>query len=217
MGNYMGYYTILNEGTGKFEEKKSVFLSYSKRVFTEDEAKGFISEIKVLNRNARHNVYAYVLGEKMNVQRYSDDGEPQGTGGIPVLEVIKKNEVTDIVVVVTRYFGGVLLGVGGLTRAYCKAASLAINESEIVERVMGLKLEIQTNYELLGKLQYLFSQNHWHIEDIEYTDKIKIFMFCELNMVESIENSINEATSGKTNFKQEEEKLYFKSEKGLFL
>jgi len=213
----MGYYTILNEGKGKFDEKKSVFLSYAKRVFTEEEAKSFINEIKVHNKNARHNVYAYALGEKMNVQRYSDDGEPQGTGGIPVLGVIKKNEVTDIVVVVTRYFGGILLGIGGLTRAYCKAASLSIDASKIVERVMGLKLEIITNYELLGKLQYLFTQNYWHIENIEYTDRIKISMFCQLDMLEIIKNIINETTSGNTNFQQDEEKLYFKSEKRLFL
>ena len=213
----MGYYTILNGGKGKFEEKKSVFLSHAKRVFTEEEAKNFINEIKVLSRNARHNVYAYILGEKMNIQRYNDDGEPQGTGGIPVLEVIKKNELTDIVVVVTRYFGGILLGVGGLTRAYTKAASLCIDESERVERVKGSKLEIITNYELLGKLQYLFTQNHWHIEDIEYTDKIMISMFCELDMVEKVENIIKEVTSGKSNFSQDEEKIYFKSEKRLFL
>lgn len=213
----MGYYTILNGGKGKFEEKKSVFLSHAKRVFTEEEAKNFINEIKVLNRNARHNVYAYILGERMNIQRYSDDGEPQGTGGIPVLEVIKKNELTDIVVVVTRYFGGILLGVGGLTRAYAKAASISINESERVERVLGSKLEIIANYELLGKLQYLFTQNHWHIEDIEYTDKIKISMFCESDMVENVENIIKEVTSGKSNFSKDEEKIYFKSEKRLFL
>ena len=213
----MGYYTILNGGKGKFEEKKSVFLSHAKRVFTEEEAKNFINEIKVINRNARHNVYAYILGERMNIQRYSDDGEPQGTGGIPVLEVIKKSELTDIVVVVTRYFGGILLGVGGLTRAYAKAASISINESERVERVLGSKLEIIANYELLGKLQYLFTQNHWHIEDIEYTDKIKISMFCESDMVENVENIIKEVTSGKSNFSKDEEKIYFKSEKRLFL
>jgi len=213
----MGYYTILNEGKGKFEEKKSVFLSHAKRVFTEEEAKDFINEIKVHNRNARHNVYAYILGEKMIVQRYSDDGEPQGTGGIPILEVIKKNELTDIVVVVTRYFGGILLGVGGLTRAYCKATSLCIAESEVVERVIGFKLEITTSYELLGKLQYVFAQNHWHIEDIEYTDKIKISMFCELDIMEKVESIINEVTSGNANFHGDEEKLYFKSEKRLFL
>ena len=175
----MGYYTILNQGKGKLEEKKSVFLSYAKRVFTEEEAKEYINEIKVFNKTARHNVYAYILGEKMNVQRYSDDGEPQGTGGMPVLEVIKKNEITDVVVVVTRYFGGVLLGVGGLTRAYCRAASLCIDESEIVERIMGIRLEIIVSYELLGKLQYLFAQKNWHIENIEYTEKIKVSIFCQ--------------------------------------
>lgn len=213
----MGYYTILNQGKGKLEEKKSVFLSYAKRVFTEEEAKEYINEIKVLNKNARHNVYAYILGEKMNVQRYSDDGEPQGTGGLPVLEVIKKNEITDVVVVVTRYFGGILLGVGGLTRAYCRAASLSIDESEIVERVMGIRLEIIVSYELLGKLQYLFAQKNWHIEDIEYTEKIKVSIFCQLEMLEIIEGVINEVASGKVNFQKDEEQIYFKKENRLFL
>ena len=213
----MGYYTILNQGKGKLEEKKSVFLSYAKRVFTEEEAKEYINEIKVFNKTARHNVYAYILGEKMNVQRYSDDGEPQGTGGMPVLEVIKKNEITDVVVVVTRYFGGVLLGVGGLTRAYCRAASLCIDESEIVERIMGIRLEIIVSYELLGKLQYLFAQKNWHIENIEYTEKIKVSIFCQLDMLETVEGVINEVSSGKVTFQKDEERIYFKKDNRLFL
>ncbi len=99
----MAYFTIQNFGKGDFEEKKSTFIGRAKRVYTEDEAKNFINQVKDEEKEAKHNVYAYVIGENMGIQRYSDDGEPQGTGGIPVLDVIKKNEVTDIVIVVTRY------------------------------------------------------------------------------------------------------------------
>ena len=116
----MGYKTIKRTAQSEFVEKKSVFIGTAKRVFTEEEAKAFVAEVRAKYRDARHHVHAYVLGEDMSIQRYDDDGEPQGTGGIPILEVIRRNELRNTCVVVTRYFGGVLLGTGGLTRAYVK-------------------------------------------------------------------------------------------------
>ena len=113
----MSYKTIKElRATDEFEEKKSLFIGNVKRVENEAEARAFIDEIKSQHKQATHNVYAYVIGENMGIKRYTDDGEPQGTAGIPALEVIKKNGITDCAVVVTRYFGGVLLGTGGLTR-----------------------------------------------------------------------------------------------------
>ena len=112
----MGYTTIYEEAQASFTEKKSEFIGHIAPVSTADEAVAFINRIKAENRKARHNVYAYVLREG-NVSRYSDDGEPQGTGGVPVLDVINKSGLTDVCVVVTRYFGGILLGASGLTRA----------------------------------------------------------------------------------------------------
>ncbi len=136
----MSYFTVKGSATSEFQEKKSTFIGYIKRVNTEEEAKNFVNEIKSMHKEATHNVYAYIVGENKGIQRYSDDGEPQGTAGIPVLEVIKKNDLTDVAVVVTRYFGGILLGGGGLIRAYSKGASSAIEEAGVVEKVKGLKL-----------------------------------------------------------------------------
>lgn len=212
----MGYFTIKDEVSSQFEEKKSVFIGHIKRVYNEDEAKEFISKIKSEHREARHNVYAYVIGENMGIQRYSDDGEPQGTGGIPVLEVIKKNEITDVVVVVTRYFGGILLGKGGLVRAYSKGAALAVSEGGIVEKVKGLVIDVIIDYDMLGKVQYLFEQNLWHTENIDYTDKVKLTMYCPKDIIEVVQSSIIETTNGKCEIIIGDEDYYFKLENRLF-
>lgn len=212
----MTYFTIRNFGKDEFEEKKSVFIGRAKRVYTEDEAKEFISKVKAEEKEARHNVYAYVIGQNMGIQRYSDDGEPQGTGGVPVLDVIKKKELTDIVVVVTRYFGGILLGKGGLVRAYSKGASISIDNAGIVERVKGAPMLITADYDALGKIQYAFEQELWHIENIEYTDKVTITVLCELELIDRVGKKITEITSGKSKIVVEDEKLYFKMKNRLY-
>lgn len=212
----MGYYTIKNSANAEFDEKKSVFIGNVKRVDTENEAKAFINEIKSQYKDARHNVYAYVIGENMGIQRYSDDGEPKGTGGIPILEVMKKNQITDSVVVVTRYFGGILLGAGGLARAYSKGASMAIKNGEIVEKVRGISLEAIIEYDLLGKIQYLCNQNKWNIEDTSYTDKVKVKLYCESSRINEVEKSFLEATSAKVILLRDDEKYYFKLEERLY-
>lgn len=211
----MGCFTIKDEASAQFEEKKSVFIGHIKRVYTEDEAKDFINKIRAEHREARHNVYAYVIGENRGIQRYSDDGEPQGTGGIPVLEVIKKNEITDVVVVVTRYFGGVLLGKGGLVRAYSKGAAMAVSEGGIVEKVKGSVLDIILDYDMLGKVQYLFEQNSWYIENIDYTDKVKLIMYCPLDLLEKVQKEVVETTNGKSEVIIGDEDYYFKLENRL--
>jgi uncharacterized YigZ family protein len=212
----MSYFTIRNESKAEFKEKKSIFIGQVKRVETEDEAKEFIQNVKSKHKEARHNVYAYIIGENKMIQRYSDDGEPHGTGGIPMLEVLKKNEITDVVVVVTRYFGGILLGTGGLARAYSKGASLAIKDAGVVEKVKGLSLEIIVEYDLLGKLQHVCLEGNNHIENIEYTDKVKIQILCELSNLENLQSQITEVTSGKALFEKEEPKIYFKLENRLY-
>ncbi len=116
----MKYITVKQEAIDEFKEKKSLFIGYIKRIEEEEEAKAFIEHIKSKHKDATHNVYAYIVGKNFEIQRYSDDGEPQGTAGVPILEVIKKIGITDCVIVVTRYFGGTLLGTGGLIRAYTK-------------------------------------------------------------------------------------------------
>lgn len=210
------YITIKSRAEDNFEEKKSEFIGYVKRVTTEDEAKGFVAEIRAMHKTARHNCFAYVVGQNMGIQRYSDDGEPQGTAGIPILEVIKKNGLTDCAVVVTRYFGGILLGAGGLTRAYTKGAAIAIEAGGIVEKVNGLRVSIDIDYDLYGKIQYLCAQNNWHIEDSEFGAGIKIYILAEEENIEKIEKEVIEATSGKAIIKKDMEDIYFKENNRLF-
>ena len=206
----MSYITIRDYGEDSFVEKKSEFIGYAKRVETEEEAKAFVDEIKSKHKQARHNCFAYIIGENMGIQRYSDDGEPQGTAGIPILEVIKKNNITDCCIVVTRYFGGILLGTGGLTRAYTTGAALAIKSAGIIEKVHGLKITVEVNYDLLGKLQYLCSQNNWHIEDTEYADKVKFYILAEKAIKDKITEEIINATSGNAVISTSLEGTYFK-------
>ncbi len=212
----MSYFTIKDEASAEFEERKSVFIGYAKRVKTEEEAKEFVAKIKTMHKQATHNCSAYIVGENKGIQRYSDDGEPQGTAGIPILEVIKKNDLTDIAIVVTRYFGGILLGAGGLVRAYSKGASEAIKVGGIVEKVKGLEIKAKLDYDLLGKIQYICGKNQWHIEDTIYTDKVEIIMYCESKKYDTIHGSFVEATNGKVIISEEEEEYYFKMENRLF-
>lgn len=212
----MGYITVKNYGEASFIEKKSEFIGYVTRVNSEEEAKAFVNEIKSKHKQARHNCYAYVIGQNMGTQRYSDDGEPQGTAGIPILEVMKKSGITDCAVVVTRYFGGILLGTGGLTRAYTKAASMGIKEAGVIEKVQGIKLTVKIEYDLLGKIQYLCTKNNWYIEEIQYLDYVEFFILVENSRVEMMEKEITNLTSGKAEIAQSEEGIYFKEEDRLY-
>lgn len=212
----MSYFTIKDESIAEFKEKKSIFIGHGKRVQSEDEAKKFIESVKREHKQARHNVYAYIIGANKEVQRYSDDGEPKGTGGIPMLEVLKKSDLTDVAVVVTRYFGGILLGTGGLARAYSKGTSLAIREGGVVEKVKGILIKIIIEYDLLGKLQHVCGRENFFIEHIEYTDKVLIEILCQFSRLEKLKTEITEVTSGKALFNVEEAKVYFKLENRLY-
>lgn len=212
----MRYLTVEKKAKDEFYEKKSLFIGYVKRVTTEDEAKEFVSEINNKHKDATHNCYAYIVGKNMGIQRYSDNGEPQGTAGIPILEVIKKNEITDCAIVVTRYFGGVLLGTGGLNRAYTKGAAIAIKASGIVEKVQGIEIDIKLDYDLLGKVQYLCGQNDWYIENIDYSDIVIMQMRSEVSKKDEIIAKIVENTNGKAIIKESDEDIYFKKENRLF-
>jgi len=211
----MGYKTIKRTAQSEFVEKKSVFISTAKRVFTEEEAKAFIDEVRMKYKDARHHVYAYILGEDMSVQRYSDDGEPQGTGGIPILEVMKRNELRNACVVVTRYFGGILLGAGGLTRAYVKGAADAIKESGVVERVPGHEVVMTIDYDLLGKIQYFLKEKNKRIESLVYTDKVELTLYLETMETSSIVESIMNISSAKAELIIGDEDLFYKDQEGL--
>ena len=147
--------TVLKEASVEMEEKKSRFIASVKPVASEEEALEFISCMKAKYWDASHNVYAYLVEGETTAQRFSDDGEPSGTAGMPVVEVIKRMEVQDLVVVVTRYFGGTLLGAAGLIRAYRKSASLGIEAAGIVKRLLCVEMSVVMEYSLLGKVQNL--------------------------------------------------------------
>lgn len=212
----MSYITIREYGEDEFIEKKSQFIGYAKRCETEEEAKEFVSEIKSMHKQATHNCWAYIVGKNMGIQRYSDDGEPQGTAGIPILEVMKKSNVTDCAIVVTRYFGGIMLGAGGLTRAYTKGASIALKAGGVVEKVEGVEVSLEIDYDMIGKIQYMCGQNNWHIEDTEYTDKVVVHVLAELPVAEEIEKSSVEVTNGKVIVTKSDVEIYFKEENRLY-
>ena len=180
-----GLYTVAEYGTDEFTEKKSKFIGYVKHVETEEEANQFISEIKSKHWDAKHNVYAYILGENGSTQRSTDDGEPAGTAGRPVLEVIKGENLTNTAVVVTRYFGGVLLGTGGLVRAYGKAAKLAIENAEIVRPVKMKTIAICADYDLVGKIQNFLIQKEVTIDHIDYLNNAMIYCLVENEQVDN--------------------------------
>ncbi|MGF0108981.1 MULTISPECIES: YigZ family protein [unclassified Clostridium] len=212
----MSYVTIRDFGEDRFIEKKSEFIGYAKRCESEEEAKSFVAEIKNMHKQATHNCFAYVIGENMGIQRYSDDGEPQGTAGIPILEVMKKSNITDCAVVVTRYFGGILLGAGGLTRAYTKGASVALKAGGIVEKVKGVRLLLCMDYDMLGKIQYKCNENNWYIEEVEYTDKVVVHILAEVELSKIIEKTAIEISNGKIIINKRDEDIYFKEENRLY-
>lgn len=212
----MAYITIRQYGEDEFIEKKSQFIGYAKRCESEEEAKAFVAEIKSMHKQATHNCWAYVVGKNMGIQRYSDDGEPQGTAGIPILEVMKKSNVTDCAIVVTRYFGGIMLGAGGLTRAYTKGASIALKAGGVVEKVEGVNVSLEMDYDMIGKVQYMCGQNNWHIEDTEYTDKVIVHILTEISVADEIEKAAIEASNGKILISKSDAEIYFKEDNRLY-
>lgn len=193
--NMLEYKTVSKEAFSEFTEKRSRFIGYAKPVKTEQEAIEFINKIKSEHWNATHNVYGYSL-RSGQIKRYSDDGEPQGTAGIPVLDVLLKSNVTDTVIVVTRYFGGILLGTGGLVRAYSHGASAALNAAKVVTMQTCFVAEVLCDYSKYGKLNTLIIDNGGFIDNTEFTDKVKIyFHICDENMPK-LEQQLADLTSG---------------------
>lgn len=189
------YKTLHEFGTDEITIEKSTFIGYAKPIKTEEEAVEFINEIKKKHKDARHNVWAYTVGKSMNIQRYSDDGEPQGTAGIPTLEVIKKEELRDVVVVVTRYFGGIKLGAGGLVRAYTKGAKIGLEAGKIIEKIMYQEVKIKIDYNQLGKVQNEIMNMGYFIKDTIYEDNVEIIVYSRANEKEAIIERINDITS----------------------
>ena len=202
-------YRILHEGgEGEIVEKKSRFITTTMPVASEEEAIAFIEKMKKKYWNATHNCSAYVIGEHHEIQRCSDDGEPSGTAGKPMLDVLLGEDVHNIVVVVTRYFGGTLLGTGGLVRAYSSAVKAGLASSVIITKTAGFKLRIGTDYTGLGKIQYILNERSIPIMNTEYTDKVEIDVVIPVPRMKQVREALIEGTNGKVVLDGEEE-CYF--------
>ncbi|MDP4132441.1 MAG: YigZ family protein [Bacillota bacterium] len=199
------YKTIEQEAFSEFIEKKSRFIGYACPASTENEALDFVNRIRKKHQDAKHNVYAYVVREN-NIQRFSDDGEPQGTAGIPVLDTIKKQGLTDIAVVVTRYFGGILLGGGGLVRAYGHSASIGIEKAHPVFMRYSTVYEIHVDYHLLGKIEYELRCLDLTIEEPVYETDVKLNVCVLSQNCQQFESVITEAAMGRAGIKKIDER-----------
>lgn len=200
--------TVYTGGQGEITEKKSRFIATICPVHSEEEALAFIEKTKKKYWDARHNCYAYILGETQNCMRSSDDGEPQGTAGHPMLDVLTGQQLYDVAVVVTRYFGGVLLGTGGLVRAYSQAVQEGLLHCEIIEKKKGIPVDIVTDYTGLGKLQYMTASRQIIVLDTLYEDQVRMKILLEPAELASFHSEVMDATSGNALW-QEQEEIYF--------
>ncbi|WP_077328065.1 YigZ family protein [Virgibacillus siamensis] len=189
------YYTVKKETANEFIVQKSRFIGYVKRTDTEDAAQEFIQQIKKKHHDATHNCSAYMIGENNQVQKANDDGEPSGTAGVPILEVLKKRDLKDTVIVVTRYFGGIKLGAGGLIRAYGNAASRAIETAGVVERRLMNGFSITVDYPLLGKLENELRNSEHVLDSIQYLEKVEFIVFVRDGFEENFLDWITNLTS----------------------
>lgn len=193
------YKTVEKAAVAEFTEKKSRFIGYVCPVKTAEEAQNFITEVRSKSREATHNVPAYVLREN-NIQRCSDDGEPSGTAGVPVLDVILKNEVKDVCVVVTRYFGGVLLGAGGLVRAYSHGSKIALDAGGIITLAPCAVLQVEADYSFYERIRVMLEDNSANIEDCIFSDNVKIIFSIRDTRVDDISQKLTELSNGKYSF-----------------
>jgi len=200
--------TIYTGARSEIIEKKSRFISTTSPLVSEEEAINFITGVKKEHYNATHNCYAYCLGERDEIMRCSDDGEPSGTAGKPILNVLLGRELHNIAIVVTRYFGGILLGTGGLVRAYSKAAEEGINQSIIITKRYAIRVYLVTDYSEIGKIQYLLANQELTTVDTRYTDVVTLELLVPIEQVGEMEYEITELTNGKTLIRKGEE-VYF--------
>lgn len=190
------YKTIHSYGEDETIINKSRFIGYAMPISNEEEALEFIEKIKTKHRDATHNVYAYVVGDNNNIQRFSDDGEPSGTAGIPTLEVIKKEDLRNVVVVITRYFGGIKLGSGGLIRAYTKGAKIGLAAGNIVEMTLHTRIKIRIDYTLYGKVENYIMSNEYIVDEVLFDDSVNIFIYIKSSEIDSFHKSVIDLTNG---------------------
>lgn len=194
------YYTVKESGTHEITIQRSRFIAHISRAESESEAQEFILAIKKKYWDATHNCSAYLIGENDQIQKANDDGEPSGTAGVPILEVLKKRKLKDTVVVVTRYFGGIKLGAGGLIRAYGKSTSEGLNNVGIVERRLVQIIKVKIDYTWLGKIEKELRASDYTIKEIHYLDIVKIETYVEESLVKTFMAWITELTNAQCNF-----------------
>lgn len=211
------YKTVYEGGSDEIVEKKSRFIADVKPVHSEEEALEFVEGIRKKYWDARHHCFAYVLGERSQIQRCSDDGEPSGTAGKPMLDVLLGEELHDTVVVVTRYFGGTLLGTGGLVRAYQGATKAGLEASTIITKCWGKKLKIGTDYTGLGKIQYILGQRGLSILDTIYTESVLIEVLVPQEEVGNVKAEIIEGTNAQAKIEEGDECYFAEVDKEILI
>ncbi|MGP7818551.1 YigZ family protein [Niallia sp. 01092] len=199
------YHTVQGYGEHELIIQKSRFIAHIQRVETEEKAQEFIQEIKKKHKDATHNCSAYLIGEHDQIQKANDDGEPSGTAGVPMLEVLKKKHLKDTVVVVTRYFGGIKLGAGGLIRAYGKATSEGIAATGVVERKLMRIISTSIDYTFLGKLENELRSSPYQIKEIHYLEAVEIETFIEIDHIQDFKDWITDLTNGQAIITEKEE------------
>jgi uncharacterized YigZ family protein len=194
------YRTIKEDNQHEVEIKKSRFICFLKRIETEEEAKAFIQQIKKEHWKANHNCSAFVLGDHHEIQRSSDDGEPSGTAGVPMLEVLKKNDLINVCAVVTRYFGGTKLGAGGLIRAYSGSVAQAIVHTGIVEGRLQQEVFVQLDYSNWGKMENFIASENLAVKDTQFTDRVVVTCMVDENQVDDFEAQVTDLLNGQVSF-----------------
>ena len=197
----MEYKTVYEPAKDSFVERKSEFIGHIAPVKTNEQAVDFINSIKAQHRKARHNVYAYILRDG-NITRYSDDGEPQGTGGVPVLDVLQKEGLCDVCVVVTRYFGGILLGGGGLVRAYSHACKLAVDAARIMIMRECSQITVKCDYSFYGKITYVLPDYDVKIKSENFADDVEVTLFVKSELADALKEKLTDLSNGKISLEE---------------
>lgn len=199
------YFTLKSSGSDEIVISKSRFIAHCARVETEEAAQNFIEQIKKEHRNATHNCSAYIIGEHDQIQKANDDGEPSGTAGVPILDVLKKQHLKDTVVVVTRYFGGIKLGAGGLVRAYGKSTTVGIEAVGVVERRLHSKMKVSADYTWLGKLENELRNSTYLLDHIDYTEGVDFYVLVPAEETDAFINWMTDLSNGQTKIEQVEQ------------
>ena len=203
---------VLKTGKGEIVEKKSRFISIALNVDSPQQALDYVNSIKKKYYDARHNCYAYICGNDGQEKRFSDDGEPSGTAGKPMLDVLEGFGVTNCLVVVTRYFGGTLLGTGGLVKAYSSAAKEALENAGLAEEVCGIRGFITVDYNSVGKLNYILSAGGIYVLDTAYEENVKLDIVGEIADINRLKPTLNDAFAGRISIESEQEVRLYRSD-----